>query len=59
MYTTLFLFFVHILAIVVWSLMAYISETKIMKNLNIACSVIWGLCAIGDIIQMVQMSKVV
>lgn len=57
MYTSLFLLFVHIMAIVVWSLMAYISETKTMRNLNVACSVIWGLCAIGDIVQMIQMSS--
>lgn len=59
MYALLFLLFVHILAIVVWSLMAYISETKIIRNLNIACSVIWTLCAVGDVIQMVQISRVV
>lgn len=57
MYLTLFLLFVHIVAIVVWGLMAYISETKIMRNLNVACSVIWGLCAVGDIVQMIQMSS--
>lgn len=57
MYTSLFLLFVHIMAIVVWSLMAYISETKTMRNLNIACSAIWTLCAIVDIVQMIQMSS--
>lgn len=57
MYTSLFLLFVHIMAIVVWSLMAYISEAKTMRNLNIACSTIWTLCAVGDIVQMIQMSS--
>ena len=57
MHTSLFLLFVHVMAIVVWSLMAYISETKTMRNLNIACSVIWTLCVVGDIIEMIQMSS--
>lgn len=56
MYLTLFLLFVHIMAIVVWGLMAYISETKIMRNFNIACSVIWSLCAIGDFVKIIQMT---
>ena len=56
MYTTLFLFFVHILAVVVWGLMAYISETKVMRNLNITCSVIWGLLAILDVVRAIQLT---
>ena len=56
MYTILFLFFVHIMAIVVWGLMAYISETKTMRNLNIACSIIWGLLAILDIVRAIQLT---
>ena len=54
MYTMLFLLFIHITAIVVWGLMAYISETKKMRNLNIACSVIWGLLAISDVVRAIQ-----
>ena len=59
MYLTLFLFFVHLLAIVIWALIAYISETKVMRNLNIAASIIWALCAVGDIARMIEMSRVV